>query len=214
VPATALHIADVTISTGNWGTLTDKRGLLSSKPIVAGSGVTVTDSLGEATIAADAAVVAFLAGSTYTGTHDFTGATVTGVGNGYTLLFVSNTDSPADATTYYFGAWAAAAASTNAAAQRVYVPKTGTLKAVYGYVYVGGASGTGESNSLYLRKNNTTDTTITTSLATNGAVENPFNATGLSTAVTAGDYLEMKWTTPTWATNPTNVRVHVVAYIE
>lgn len=133
---------------------------------------------------------------------------------GYALMFYGNTQSsPADATTYYFGNAPAQAIDTNATWYRIYVPKAGKIKAVYGNLHTGGAAGSGESSSIYVRINNTTDVTVTTSLTTN-SVSNPFNATGLSTAVSAGDYLEIKWVTPTWASNPTNIRGSVVVYIE
>lgn len=258
VPATAIPLADVTISSGAWGTVTDSRALNSTKPLVAGTGVSISDTLGEATVAIDTAVVVRTSSTnTLTGTYDIGGGVLEvpnstslpgtctvgqifmdtdatsgqriyacesantwvlqgggGAAVGYTLMFYGNTQSaPTDATTYYFGNAPGAPIDTNATWYRVYVPKTGTIKAVYGNLHTGGASGTGESNSIYVRINNTTDLTVTTSLASN-SVSNPFSATGLSQAVTAGDYLEIKWVTPTWVTNPTNVRASVVVYIE
>lgn len=135
-------------------------------------------------------------------------------GGGYTLQFFGNTQSaPADATTYYFGNAPAAPIDTNAGWYRVYVPRSGTIRSVYGNLHTGGATGTGENSSLFVRINNTTDVTITTTRTTNN-VSNPFSVTGLSQAVVAGDYLEIKWVTPTWATNPTNVRASAVVFIE
>lgn len=258
VPSTAIPLADVTISSGNWGTVTDSRAMISSKPLTASTGITITDTLGEAAIAIDTAtVVRTSSTNTLTGTYDV-GSGVLEVPNGtslpgtcsvgqvfmdtdatsgqriyacesantwvlqggggstvgYTLTFFGNTQSaPADATTYCFGNAPAAAIDTNCSWYRIYVPKTGTIKEVRGNLHTGGTSGTGESNSIYVRINNTTDVTVTTSLTTNN-VSNPFSATGLSQAVTAGDYLEIKWVTPTWVTNPTNVRGSAVVYIE
>ena len=142
------------------------------------------------------------------------GCTAAATTVGYAIQFWGNTQSsPADATTYYFGNAPAQGLDTNATWYRVYVPQAGTIKAVYGNLHTGGATGSGESSSIYVRVNNTTDVTVTTSLTTN-SVSNPFSATGLSQAVSAGDYLEIKWVTPTWATNPTNIRASAVVYIE
>ena len=54
------------------------------------------------------------------------------------------------------------------------------------------------------RLNDTTDTTVSAAV-TNTVLVSAFNGTGLSIAVTAGDYFEIKWVTPTWTTNPTSV---------
>lgn len=258
VPTTAIPLADVALSSGTWSTVTDSRALSASKPLVAGTGISISDTLGEATVAIDTAeVVRTSSTNTLTGTYDVGGGVLEvpngtslpgtcsvgqvfmdtdatsgqriyacessntwvlqgggGSGNGYTLSFFGNTQSsPADATTYYFGNAPAAAIDTNATWYRIYVPKTGTIKEVRGNLHTGGTSGSSESSSIYVRINNTTDLTITTSLTTN-SVSNPFSATGLSQAVTAGDYLEIKWVTPTWTTNPTNIRGSAVVYIE
>jgi hypothetical protein len=79
-------------------------------------------------------------------------------------------------------------------------------------VRVAGTIGTGESGTLAIRKNNTTDYTISTGVLMNAA--NVYvQATGLSGAsFVSGDYFELKFTTPTWATNPTNVNLIVALY--
>lgn len=260
VPTTAIPLADVTISSGAWGTVTDLRTISSTKPLVAGTGIIISDTLGEATVSIDTAdVVRTSSTNTLTGTYDIGGGVLEvpnsttlpgtctvgqiymdtdatsgqriyacesantwvlqgggggGAAVGYTLTAIAATNSPADATTYCFADWVNAAPTTNCNDVRLYIPKTGTIKTVYGHFYTGGASGTSEANSVYIRQNNTTDiVTVTTSLTTNN-VNNPFNATGLSAAVTAGDYISVKWVTPTWVTNPTNMRNYVVIYIE
>lgn len=214
----AIPLANVTISAGNWDTVTDLRSMISTKPLVAGNGIVINDSLGEAEFEIDSAQVMQLSGTNIaTGTYDFSAATVTGIGGGstgYTLTAIANTNSPADATTYCFADWITAAPTTNCGYVRLYVPKTGQIKAVYGHFYTGGASGTSENSQVYIRLNNTTDiVTVTTTLTTN-SVNNTFNATGLSASVTAGDYINVKWVTPTWGTNPTNIRNYTIIYIE
>jgi len=46
------------------------------------------------------------------------------------------------------------------------------------------------------------------------ALSTAFNNTGLSIAVTAGHYIELKWVTPTWSTNPTSVRYSCMMYVQ
>lgn len=113
-----------------------------------------------------------------------------------------------DATTYYFGF---AGSTTNVNSRRIYVPKAGTIKSVYG-VFVGTA-GTNEQSTLSLRLNNTTDITITSTLDLSSLPLGISN-TSLNTAVVAGDYFEFKWVTPTWATNPTGILINLQIYIE
>ena len=109
---------------------------------------------------------------------------------------------PADATTYYFGSMSSLAAATGANTRRLYAMRAGTITAVDLYVYL--TAGTAETSTIYLRKNNTTDTTLSSAIALNGTVYHEL-VTGLSITAAAGDYFEFKWTAATYATNPTNV---------
>ncbi len=78
VPATAVKLADVVITSGAWGTLTDRRALYGRDVIVAGTGVILTPGSGINTIAIDTADVARQGGTnTFTGANDFSGATST-----------------------------------------------------------------------------------------------------------------------------------------
>ena len=65
---------------------------------------------------------------------------------------------------------------------------------------------------MAIRLNATTDTTIQ-ALASNSATR-LWSNTGLSIAVTAGDFIEIKSTNPTWATNPVNGNFGGQVYIE
>jgi len=121
--------------------------------------------------------------------------------------------SPADATTYYTGCFNAQAPTTTADRTRCYIPKTGTVKVIYGVIWVATTLGSSETSTINFRLNNTTDTAISSSVVAN-AVTTTFSNTGLSIAVTAGNYFELKWVCPTWATNPTAVRVAAMVYIE
>jgi enamine deaminase RidA (YjgF/YER057c/UK114 family) len=120
---------------------------------------------------------------------------------------------PLDATTYYAGDLSASLDwGTTAAARRHYVAASFQLIAASIMVRVAGTIGSGESGTLAIRKNNTTDFTISTGVLMNAA--NVYvQATGLSGAsFVSGDYFELKFTTPTWATNPTNVNLIVALY--
>lgn len=131
--------------------------------------------------------------------------------DGYTLKASCNTSTPGDAQTLYFGDVPVLAMQTSADTQRVYFPRAGTVKAVQ--VTFHQTAGSNETSTVSFRLNNTTDTTISSSVV-NDAANNNFVASSLSIAVTTSDYFEIKWVTPTWATNPTNVRATAYVYVE
>lgn len=148
-----------------------------------------------------------------------TGATLTtstlnsGSVAGYfmTTAMQANLSAPADGETRYYGSTGISPATT-AQVEKMFIPATGTVRAVYVSVRNVGTTGTGETSTISFRLNDTTDTTISSSLVTN-ATYGAFNNTALSIAVTAGDYFEIKWVCPTWATNPTNVSIQATVYI-
>lgn len=131
---------------------------------------------------------------------------------GYVLTVGMSSTSPVDATTYYGGNNFWRVSVTVAGTMRVYVPKAGTIKSCYLYVKNSGTAGTSETSTINIRLNDMTDTAITSSLVTNAS--GAFSNTGLAIAVVAGDFLEFKWVTPTWVTNPTNIDIDGVIYIE
>lgn len=125
--------------------------------------------------------------------------------------------SPADATTYYFGIGRGASPTTTAAQRKIFIPKAGVIKRVDISLHNNaGVAGSGETSTMSLRLNNTTDTTLSAAITATATSGNTsfFNITGLAIAVAAGDYFEIKWVTPTWATNPTNLNVDVQVYVE
>jgi hypothetical protein len=128
----------------------------------------------------------------------------------YVLQASSNGLSPADGTTYYTGSIFGAVASSTAATRRVYIPRSGTITRIDLFMVC--ATGTNEQSTISLRLNNTTDTTISAVVDLSAS---PFiaNTTGLSIAVAVGDYVEVKWVTPTWVTNPTAVSISALIYI-
>lgn len=118
--------------------------------------------------------------------------------------------SPADATNYYFVD--AEAPNTNATLFRFYVPSNIVIKKVYVAFVVTTTPASTETSSIYIRVDNTTDTLINNAVqpsATNTVVSN----TSFNLSVSAGSYFNIKWTTPTWATNPTNMQINVVLEI-
>lgn len=141
------------------------------------------------------------------------GASVLGSGDiatGYTLSVQALTSSPADGATIYFGNLPKAP-TTTANISKVYIRRAGTIKIAEIYCY-SGTAGTNENWSLYIRKNNLTDTLIATlGVNTN---ERIFSNTALNIAVAAGDYIEIKAINPTWATNPLTTIFGGYIYIE
>jgi hypothetical protein len=129
---------------------------------------------------------------------------------GFTIVISGSQNTIADATSYYSGATQSNSSGT-AGANRIYIPRNCTLVAGYGFLFRSGTAGTGESGTFYVRKNNTTDATVSASVTTN-ATHNTFNGTGLTATYVAGDYIEGKWLTPTYATNPSNCRWTVTLY--
>jgi hypothetical protein len=129
---------------------------------------------------------------------------------GYTLSVQALTSSPADGQTIYFGNLPKAPVTT-ANISKVYIPRAGVIKRAEIYCY-SGTAGTNQAWSGYIRLNNTTDTLISTlSVATN---ERVFSNSSLAISVVAGDYFEIKFINPTWATNPLTTIFGGYIYIE
>lgn len=121
--------------------------------------------------------------------------------SGYTLFVQSPEFDPVDSTTYFFGALPFPP-STTGAERRVNIPRAGTITRVDLTSYAKTA-GSNEGWSLYVRVNDTTQTLVATvSTSTNLRY---FQASGLSIAVAAGDYIEIKLVCPAWGTNPVGV---------
>jgi hypothetical protein len=130
---------------------------------------------------------------------------------GYAIRLTSASQATTtDSQTMYWGGMAVAPSAT-AARWRVYIPKTGTLKACYIYSY-SGTAGSNENWSMYIRLNNASDTLIQT--LASASSDRIWSNTGLSIAVVAGDYIEIKEIQPAWGTNPATVTRTGVIYIE
>ncbi len=113
-----------------------------------------------------------------------------------------------DSDTFYMRYGGEADTSIEWATAKLYIPIAGTITAAYGAVTITGTLGSAQNVAIYVRKNNTTDTAIT---AASQWTANPtlFSNAGLSIAVSAGDYVSIKFVTPVWTTNPTNVELSV-----
>lgn len=131
---------------------------------------------------------------------NWTSAAAAGGGGGYVIpAYGYTTNANVTSATRYFGglgtdgdgfSWNGGDGTTHA----IYIPKTGTITQVYGRGEYYGTNSS-DSWSIYIRLNNTTDTTVSTTFNLSAAL-NAFSATGLSTAVTAGNYINVKAVTP------------------
>ena len=135
-----------------------------------------------------------------------------GTADCYCINVVGNaTASPPDSTTYHFGSLGALALSPGF--NRIYIPKTGVVTKIYIGHVVAGTLGTSENSTVYFRLNNTTDTSIVSTVDSSSSTSY-YNNTALSIAVSADDFFELKWVTPAWATNPTNTYLSAQILIE
>ena len=128
----------------------------------------------------------------------FVDTTITDSVQGYPLFVQALTSTPADDQTVYFGNLPKAPVTTGGIS-KIYIPRTGTINRVFINVY-SGTAGTNEAWSLYIRKNDVTDTLIDT--ITSSSNERLFESSNLNLSVAAEDYIEIKGVQPTWATNP------------
>lgn len=133
---------------------------------------------------------------------------------GMCISVSTSTGNPADATTYFLAQANALTIRTTSGVSftRYFIPQAGTINTVYGAITVQGTLGSAQNTTMAIRLNNTTDYTISSSIATSSA-SNAFNTTSLGLSVVAGDYIEFKFTGPTWTTNPTTVAVSVTALL-
>ena len=122
-----------------------------------------------------------------------------------TICFSPDTTNPVDATTYYWSGQQGAVLTTTANANYgVDLPAAVTLKSCT-FSYLSTAVASSETGTLFLRKNNSTNDTISSSVAVTGQA-GKLTYTGLNISYAMGDYIYPGFRTPTWATNPTNWR--------
>lgn len=140
------------------------------------------------------------------------GGAITLSGFGYSEQFSFGQFNPNNGTNYY-GGGQVQSSGTTAGVCRIYIPKTGTIKSCYVVFDNAGILASNETSTIAIRVNNTSDNLISSSV-TNDTRPTTFSNTAMSVSVNAGDYIEIKWVTPTWTTNPTSVRISGNIYIE
>lgn len=138
---------------------------------------------------------------------------------GFSMVANGSAFSPADATTYYYGAYytlAPSIAGINADARRLYPKTPCTLVAASIHIINQSSDGSNEDATFYVRVNNTTDITLSSTVKYNaGASGNVYNITGLSQAFNGTtDYFVIKSVMPTWATNPVNTITYVELFFK
>lgn len=146
------------------------------------------------------------------GTAAGTVASGASVGGGYTLyLQAINSLSPADNTIYYLGMGTATAMDSSEGRDNHIAFKTGIIKGAS--VHFTEVAGSSETSSIYVRVNGGTDALISDALVNDSAYTGVTNI-AMNQAVTAGQSIQIKWVTPTWATNPAGLKAWATIYIE
>ncbi len=143
---------------------------------------------------------------------DLTGTGGSSADNSYALnLITSSQTTVNDSTTYFMasaGAWLTAGTTGPV---KLWIPKTGILKAVYGSVNYAVAASS-ENVTINVRLNNTTNYPITTT-AQWTSNPNVFSNASMSVPVTAGDFISFTIVTPVWVTNPSSATFNASVYI-
>lgn len=220
-PATHNHVkADIT-DFGNYTNISDTAAMLlnyKNAMIAAAANILLKVNISDtATMLANyrSAMIANTAGLLLkVNTADTSGKWAAGVHThtniGYTLSVQALTSSPTDGQTIYFGNLPKAPVTTQGTS-KIYIRQAGTIKRAEIYCF-SGTAGTNEAWPISIRLNNSGDTQIA-SLSVNTS-ERVWSNTGLSIAVAAGDYIEIKSVNPTWATNPLTTIFGGYIYIE
>ena len=135
----------------------------------------------------------------------------------FTLIFdpVSCT-TPLDNTLYYYGVFNQGGLVTTANVKTVIIPFNCTLVG-YSLVTKSTVACSAETGTLSVRINNTTDVQLSTAITWGvggGYALNWFSSAVLNTNITAGDKIEMKLLTPTWATDATVIYLTTILYFK
>lgn len=130
----------------------------------------------------------------------------------FTVNFAcANTPAPADANTYYFGfPYDVSFANNSPSIRQKIIPYATTLRAA-GITITASAGATSETTTISAVINNTTAVVLSSAITMQSTAQY-FPVTGLAQAISAGDAIEIRLLTPTWVTNPTNVRISVDLY--
>lgn len=131
---------------------------------------------------------------------------------GYTLSFTGTSHDPADGVLGYIGNVPAAPGGTFAS-RKIYIRKSGTIKQVHIRAQSVGAAST-EPWTIGLKLNTDPNNVAVMSASPSGPSEWIWNATNTTISVSAGDFINVGYGTPTWATNPTGMTFSGYVYIE
>jgi hypothetical protein len=130
---------------------------------------------------------------------------------GYTLKIQAGGNfDPADSTDYFIGCSLQQPDTSSSSYYHILIPKSGSIN-VCQLIMTAGTNGTAENIVMVIRKNNTTDYTFATVGVSSGS--RLFANLNLNIPVSAGDYVEIKMTTPAWVTNPLTVQFSGNLYI-
>jgi len=119
---------------------------------------------------------------------------------------------PADDTAYYMGP-VATTSNTEALTNKLSVPRALTVKAASVLVHVAGTLATSETFTCSLRLNSASSVTISSAVKAD-AVTAVFTSGAMSQAIATTDWFNGTCTTPTWATNPTQMMTTFTLYFE
>lgn len=120
--------------------------------------------------------------------------------------------SPGDGTTTY---WGNMAAETGVAAiAPIYMQRCRIFRVDYSVYSFGMEVPSGETATVSVRVNDTTDYTVSSSVAFDNDPFELFSNTAMNVPIAEGDYIEFKTVYPTWTTNPTSVLLSATVHIE
>lgn len=128
----------------------------------------------------------------------------------YALQMHSKSFDPAISTSYFIGDLFSDVPAALSGTTRLYIPKACTVKAVY-VTFINATPGSNEPSTIVLRLNDTSNTLISATVDNSGAQQ--LKNITMNLAVIAGDFIEIKWTTPAWGTPPLGVVVKAVVYL-
>lgn len=128
--------------------------------------------------------------------------------------FSCGAGSPADSTSYFFVIGMNFVQFTTLNASGSYkIVRSGTINTVRGKFHVSGTLGSAQNCTLAIRLNNSSDTSISTTILLN-ALDTTFSTTTLGLSVAEGDFISLKFTGPAWTTNPTSVSMNCTILLD
>jgi hypothetical protein len=134
-------------------------------------------------------------------------------GGGYALQGEAYQFDPVDATDYWIANNMPFSPNPFASVHRIYFPRAGILTSII--VSWDNWSGTAPSNeSIDMQVGVSASYTTIGSAVADTSKQKKWTKTDLAVAVTTNDYIDVKMLPVTWATNPTNVNINWVAFIE